>query len=419
MSHIASLALALSVIGPAIANDFVGKDCVVDEVVEAAVDHIMISEEDPATLKVSLLQHAHTHSSVGRRNTSADSPSAEKYNSGSVASVLQPGQASTALLGDTLEAARSCYDRHPVDTANMGMLQQTLWDAAHCVESDLEAVGHMVDIDSTGSHACGRCDGYGDDATVIKVTTDSGDWMFVMRSASSASAGSSRQQQEVAHLDSTNETGVGKPREPALVFDGNNTDAFETLSGKVALLSAGTVAATVWEHFDFLGRSLHLDVSTEYLPGQWNDQISSFIVNPGYCVTFFEDFNYNGLWWRLCAGSIPYQFRNMQHGMNDRVSSLMLSRKHDDGLAATVFEHTGFSGFKWELRQSTQHAGFLNDHISSFEVRPFYCATLYTDVNYGGAWRQYCAGISPYRVSNLVDSGWNDRVSSIWLSRRF
>lgn len=223
--------------------------------------------------------------------------------------------------------------------------------------------------------------------------------------------------------NSTNENGVGEPHQPALVDAGTDFGVFENFSGTTDVKRAGDIdlasaAGTVWEHYHFGGYKWDLTSSSDSL-GPWNDEISSFIVNPGYCITFFEHGHYKGAWWRLCAGTSPYWFNTMQAGWNDVVSSFLLAKQHDGGLAATVFEHTHFSGAQWHVRQSSKNVGIWNDHISSLEVNPFYCITLYSHVNYGGTWMRLCAGSKSYRIASLVSDGWNDKVSSFWLSRRY
>lgn len=143
--------------------------------------------QQPAGLQTSARRGGGGNATSGPANpkqtpTEAKALPSSLRSSPSVSRALQVGDATADELRAILAGARTCFDRHPVDTSNLGQLQGTLGSAVGCVQDAMEASwGWRPLVDVQGSASCGQCDGYGRGATVIEVDTESGNWMFVMR----------------------------------------------------------------------------------------------------------------------------------------------------------------------------------------------------------------------------------------------
>ena len=76
-----------------------------------------------------------------------------------------------------------------------------------------------------------------------------------------------------------------------------------------------------FEHADFGGRQLPIRANSSigYMPGFWNDRISSFTCSPGCEITTFEHANFGGRR-QSWGGSVPFVGR----GWNDRISSVVV-----------------------------------------------------------------------------------------------
>lgn len=85
---------------------------------------------------------------------------------------------------------------------------------------------------------------------------------------------------------------------------------------------------------------------------------------------------------------------------------------------ATVFEHTHFRGRSWQLSEARYFSfselvnAIGNDVISSIKVAPGYKLKACEHVNFGGTCRYFSGNIS-----NLVESNFNDLISSVKVIR--
>lgn len=84
----------------------------------------------------------------------------------------------------------------------------------------------------------------------------------------------------------------------------------------------------------------------------------------------------------------------------------------------TVYGDIDYSGNSQEYGAGSyalsqmQEKGTANDSISSIEVPAGYTVTLYQDDNFKGA-----STVKSANDSTLVDNGWNDRVSSMVVTK--
>ena len=196
---------------------------------------------------------------------------------------------------------------------------------------------------------------------------------------------------------------------------------------------------TVYEDQDFRGRSRVITEDCAYLGSEWNDKISSLIVEQVFyepVITFYQDANFMGDNMSFRAGD---QMRDIAHGRkrgsgctlcNDDISSVRVPM----GLRVTVFEDENFQGRSRIITSDCSYVGTdWNDRISSFFVEQqmqnvvappppppiqTYPVIFYQDANYGGDHMSFNVGDRIALVSNGQKRGsgcviCNDDISSI------
>jgi hypothetical protein len=170
--------------------------------------------------------------------------------------------------------------------------------------------------------------------------------------------------------------------------------------------------------------------NTEQLAGVGNDKISSIQVPNGWQVIVYNDGNWQG------TSKTYYATSNcLESGWNDRISSLRIYSNtnnnnwnnnnnnnndynnsdyasRNDGV--TVFEDCYYGGRSYTLRPGRYDArqlGVGNDEISSIKVPSGFRITVYGDGGFSGGQRSFT------REVNCLGSDWNDKISSVEVSR--
>ncbi|CAM1373584.1 hypothetical protein TXIAM_70005 [Tenacibaculum xiamenense] len=148
----------------------------------------------------------------------------------------------------------------------------------------------------------------------------------------------------------------------------------------------------------------------------FNDEISSVKVKPGYEYFGYEHNDYGGKYVSL-RGNVSY----VGGAMNDKISSLywlsIPEAVHfyedvnftDDGSRLTSFTNGSYD-------DSLTNTSVGNDEISSLRIPPSWTVRMYRDADYSGGWIQFRAGSSGwYNINDITDhfSSWNDEVSSV------
>lgn len=169
--------------------------------------------------------------------------------------------------------------------------------------------------------------------------------------------------------------------------------------------------------------------NTDQLAGVGNDKVSSIQVPAGWQVIVYADANWGG------ASRTYYSTVNcLENSWNDRISSMRIYSNSgnqgnwnpgnnnnngyedypsgNDGI--TLFEDCYFSGRHSYLRPGrydTREMGIGNDRISSIKIPSGYSVTVYGDGGFNGGRRYFTRDV------NCLASDWNDKISSIEVSR--
>jgi hypothetical protein len=101
-----------------------------------------------------------------------------------------------------------------------------------------------------------------------------------------------------------------------------------------------------------------------------------------------------------------------------RAATLMTNPADDEVI---FYEHTNYGGGSFSMTVGTDNAdlryisaGNWNDKVSSLKLGKNVCVTAYENINYGGATCNFIGSGQCVRgITNLVDWGWNDKMSSI------
>jgi hypothetical protein len=174
----------------------------------------------------------------------------------------------------------------------------------------------------------------------------------------------------------------------------------------------------VYADCNFSGQSASLAPGRydSYALGVGNDKISSFKVPRGFRAIVYENGGFNGN-----SRTFTGDQYCLSGDWNDRISSLVLERDNGyngnngynnnyTGPKAFVYADCNFRGASYGLapgRYDAYALGVGNDKISSMKVPNGLKVTVYADGGYRGDSRtfygdQYCFG-----------SDWNDKISSI------
>mmetsp|Transcript_54009 Transcript_54009/g.120839 ORF Transcript_54009/g.120839 Transcript_54009/m.120839 type:complete len:175 (-) Transcript_54009:221-745(-) len=87
--------------------------------------------------------------------------------------------------------------------------------------------------------------------------------------------------------------------------------------------SAARWAATAFVNANFGGASLAIHRGSISNVGDlWNDEITSLIIYPQWCVRLFENTNFKGASRKYCAGNKWHRISNVGSSFNDKTSSI-------------------------------------------------------------------------------------------------
>jgi hypothetical protein len=196
---------------------------------------------------------------------------------------------------------------------------------------------------------------------------------------------------------------------------GTVTDYSSQLSG-IFLEEAAAVVdqPMVYRDFNYEGSWSSLPAGSYTLAqlaarGVANDDITSITVPPGWTVTMFENDNLSG------ASLVRTSNDTFLSGgtWNDRVSSLVVTAPTSNAVL-TVYQDCNSGGYSVGLPAGSydlfalQRAGVVNDDISAFQLTPRFTLSLFQEFNFTGA-----ATTQTASSSCLVGLGFNDNVSSL------
>merc|ERR1712072_135409 len=161
----------------------------------------------------------------------------------------------------------------------------------------------------------------------------------------------------------------------------------------------------VFEHRGYGGRRVVYDHNIPQV--RHNDQMSSFKVGGGCCVTFYEHGGFGGKSRREC-----HNRDWVGNWWNDKMSSLRVSGGRSNcggggggGCSVEVFENRGYGGRRTVYNRETRQVR-PNDQMSSFKVKGGCCVTFYEHGGFGGRSRRECGN------KDWVGNWWNDKMSS-------
>ena len=168
------------------------------------------------------------------------------------------------------------------------------------------------------------------------------------------------------------------------------------------------MGAKMYEHRDFKGKVWSTgNGAFATTISNFNDTISSIMVEPGYRVIAYEHVNFGGKY-KIFEGNVTY----VGDEFNDMISSFRVERATlANAVKAEVYEHINYGGLCQQLLEGSypQIDGLMfvgNDTISSIRVVPGYQLAAYEHINYGGRFVVY--------TSNTPALGdFNDVISSI------
>ena len=157
-------------------------------------------------------------------------------------------------------------------------------------------------------------------------------------------------------------------------------------------------------------------------PGSYNTNelgigdnvLSSIKVGDGYSVTLYEDASFSGR-------STVYKndVACLASNWNDKVSSIRITRDdyggggNNNGVV-TLYQDCKYKGVSKTLGigyYNVTELGIDNDALSSIRINYGYMITVYNDKDFKGSSTSFSSDVS------CLSSGWNDKVSSIYISR--
>lgn len=196
---------------------------------------------------------------------------------------------------------------------------------------------------------------------------------------------------------------------------GSVTDYSSQLSGVFLEEAAAVVdVPMVYRDFNYEGAWSSLPAGSYNLTqlaarGVANDDITSITVPPGWTVTMYENDNFSGQ--TLVRTSNDTFLAG--GSWNDRVSSLVVTPPASTAVV-TLYQDCNAGGYAVSLPTGSydmfalQRAGVVNDDVSSFQLTPQHTLVLYQEFNLTGASTSQTAS-----ASCLVGLGFNDNVSSL------
>jgi hypothetical protein len=193
------------------------------------------------------------------------------------------------------------------------------------------------------------------------------------------------------------------------------TDYSSQLSG-IFLEEAAAVVETpmVYRDFNYQGAWSSLPAGSYTLAqlaarGVASDDITSITVPPGWTVTMYDNDGFSGA--SLVRTSNDAFLSN--GAWNDRVSSLVVSAPASAAVV-TLYQDCNAGGYAVDLPVgdhdlfALQRAGVVNDDLSSFRLTAGHTLSLFQEFNFTGARLVQTAS-----NSCLVGLGFNDTVSSL------
>jgi predicted alpha-1,6-mannanase (GH76 family) len=196
---------------------------------------------------------------------------------------------------------------------------------------------------------------------------------------------------------------------------GSVTDYSSQLSGVFLEEAAAVVdVPMVYRDFNYEGAWSSLPAGSYNLTqlaarGVANDDITSITVPPGWTVTMYENDNFSG---QTLVRTSNDTFLS-GGSWNDRVSSLVVTAPASTAVV-TLYQDCNAGGYAVSLPTgiydmfALQRAGVVNDDVSSFQLTPQHTLVLYQEFNLTGASTSQTAS-----ASCLVGLGFNDNVSSL------
>ena len=157
-----------------------------------------------------------------------------------------------------------------------------------------------------------------------------------------------------------------------------------------------------------------------YQLGIGNDEISSIRIPFGWTVTVYEHDNFQGQS-QAFTGTVDC----LPPSWNDRISSIRVSRRNDynnytdnnnsyNDDQVTVYRDCYFKSVSKSFGEGNfrdYDLGVGNDKISSLKIPRGWIVTVYENNNFDGASRVFTHTV------DCVPQGWNDRISSMRVSR--
>jgi len=202
------------------------------------------------------------------------------------------------------------------------------------------------------------------------------------------------------------------------IYEDNNFQGRRQMYNSFGNYHEGEVV--VYEDCYFKGQRAVLGEGSyrNYKLGIGNDEISSIKVPLGWAVTVFEHDNFQGnsLTFNGTIDCLPPSW-------NDRISSIRVSRKSDyngydnssnNDDQVIVYRDCYFKSESKAFGEGNfrdHELGVGNDKISSLKIPRGWIVTVYENNNFEGASKVFTHTVE------CVPQGWNDRISSMSVSR--
>jgi|688.fasta_scaffold06873_6 hypothetical protein len=174
---------------------------------------------------------------------------------------------------------------------------------------------------------------------------------------------------------------------------------------------------TVYADCNYQGKSSYLRSGrySNYAMGIGNDAISCFRIPRGYKLTVFEDNNFNGE-----SRTFTSDLYCLAVDWNDKISSMIVqapgeygsypSYNNNSANGVTIYTDCNYRGKERQLTPGNYdqyQMGVGNDAISSFRIPRGYQLTVFEDNNFGGSRRTFTSDL------NCLAVDWNDKITSV------
>ena len=141
------------------------------------------------------------------------------------------------------------------------------------------------------------------------------------------------------------------------------------------------------------------------VPGDWNDQASSFYIPAGYLVVLYEDSDYNG----QSIGPYGQGSSNLPVNFDKKLSSVIVSQPSTQN-CPTFYKQNNQQGDSFQMCSSGDVPSGWNDQALSFYVPPSYSVQLYQDSGFSGQ------NLGSY-TEGSYDVPTNGQLSSVMVSQ--